>query len=172
MNNQNQTAYAKIVQLVERNIIGKPQIIIVSVNTLKKGQTLIDKICSELTLCDGIINGQIKNQSVKLSHQGYAHGFISRQYCGGQILRYTYTCAPVQESTQITVYGNDGEIRYFSETDKIFTLKQIPDYVGDEITEQFNIEGVIDFEKCRVGKTVVNQNNLKENQKIACEFAK
>jgi len=31
---------------------------------------------------------------------------------------------------------------------------------------------VIDFERGKVGKTLVSQNNLKENQKIACEFAK
>ena len=52
MKNQHQAYYAKTVELVERGVIGKPQIIIVSVNTLLKGQDLVEKISSELTLID------------------------------------------------------------------------------------------------------------------------
>ena len=163
-------AYAKIVKIIESGKIGTPQVIVFSVNDNGDKVQVCNKIFEELTLADGIFNCKIKNKKSTFVEQPFMHGFIVREYEKGQILRYTLTATPANCNTYLTVFGNDGEIRYDLQSGKIFTLKQIPDYVGDEFLDQVNVDGVLDLEDGKVGANQVSNEILALNREVSKIF--
>ena len=121
-------------------------------------------------LAEAIFNCKIKNKKSTFVEQPFMHGFIVREYEKGQILRYTLTATPANCNTYLTVFGNDGEIRYDLQSGKIFTLKQIPDYVGDEFLDQVDVDGVLDLEDGKVGANQVSNEILALNREVSKIF--
>ena len=127
-------AYAKIVELVKSGRVGTPQVCVCSVNTDEQGEDFLHRIEAELSLVATIFdNAKIDKETRKLLDKPYLHGFIVHEYKNGCIARCTYTSAPTGNSTTFTVYGNDGEIRYDMQTDKILVFEQIPDHQGEVV---------------------------------------
>ena len=124
------TAYAAILDVGNGGEIGVPQVCVISVNTQLKGKALEEKIANELSLISAVCKSGLDKETVASYASPYAYGFVAREYQNGNIGRYTFTGAPQAESTQITVYGTDGELRYDSATGEIRIYPQIPDHIG------------------------------------------
>lgn len=128
-------AYAAILAVANGGEIGVPQVCVISVNTQLKGKALEEKIANELSLLSAVCKSGLDKETVVSNVFPYAYGFVAREYQNGNIGRYTFTCAPQAENTQITVYGTDGELRYDSATGEIRIYPQIPDHIGISLKE-------------------------------------
>lgn len=127
--------YQEIEKLVQSGRIGTPQVCVLSANGDNSLWEFGKRTIAELALMDRLLgNVRLSKEERIFEEYPYLHGFVAREYENGAIARYTYTAAPTKTSTALTVYGTDGEIRYDTQTGKIFTFDQVPDHQGEALT--------------------------------------
>ncbi len=153
-------AYAAILDVEKKGEIGVPQVCVISVNTQLKGKALEEKIANELSLISAVCKSGLDKETVVSYAFPYAYGFVAREYQNGNIGRYTFTCAPQAESTQITVYGTDGELRYDSATGEIRIYPQIPDHIGRVHTDEAGRDALTEL--CAVETRTVDEKAARQ----------
>ncbi len=123
--------FEKIQQIINSKDFGKPQIISI-ILTAESEKILKTKLETLLSFSDKVIFSNVEKEVNDEQTLPYLHGLLVREYSGGEILRITYAVISSQTKIKCSIFLTDGELRYNSETDKIVTFIQKPNYVGDE----------------------------------------
>ena len=96
-------------------------------------EDLKEKIANDMAFICSIIGAKAYKCDKNLSEKGYLHGFIVAFFENGAIARYSFTCSPLAERTEISVFAPSANV--YADTEKNEVITKIGDlFSSDERT--------------------------------------
>ena len=99
------------------------QTINLSVNTVKEGALLQEKLYTDLARIFLLAEGECSRVSAVVSKTPFLHGSVDMFFENERLARYVFTSAPLQEKTEWRIYAPAMEI-YLKENSGILKIKR------------------------------------------------
>ena len=124
--------YSAVSEFIGKNAENAVKTISMTVNCRK--EDLKEKLESDMAFISSLIGSKAYKCDKITSEKGYPHGFIVTYFENGAIARYSFTCSPLKNRTEISVFAPSANVYADSEKGEVIT--KTTDLFGrDEKTE-------------------------------------
>ncbi len=121
--------YATVAEFIGNHAENTVKTVSMTVNCLK--EDLKEKIGSDMAFISSLIGAKAYKCDKISSPKGYPHGFIITFFDNGAIARYSFTCSPLKERTEISVFAPSANI--YADTEKNEAVTKVGDiFASDE----------------------------------------
>ena len=124
--------YSAVSEFIEKNAENAVKTISMTVNCRK--EDLKEKVESDMAFISSLIGSKAYKCDKITSEKGYPHGFIVTYFENGAIARYSFTCSPLKNRTEISVFAPSANVYADSEKGEVIT-KTTDLFGSDEKTE-------------------------------------